>query len=129
MNTSNRFLLVAGLVTAALATAPAFAHHSFAMFDNDRSITIEGTVKEYQWTNPHAWVQVMVKDPSGREVEWSVEAGSPNGLSRQGWSRHSAKAGDHATVVIHPLKDGKAGGSLVSMEINGKKVGRERVGS
>ena len=128
MRATGTILWVASVAAASVA-APAFAHHSFAMFDNDRNITIEGTVKEYQWTNPHAWVQVMVKDASGKEVEWSVEAGSPNGLSRQGWSRHSTKAGDHVSVVVHPLKDGKAGGSLISMEVNGKKVGRERVGS
>ena len=121
-------LSVAALSLALLA-GPAFAHHSFAMFDNNKNMTLEGTVKEFQWTNPHSWVQVMVKDASGKEVEWSVEAGSPNGLSRQGWSRHSAKAGDKISVVVHPLKDGTAGGSLVSMAINGEKVGRERVGS
>ncbi len=129
MKTSQQLLIVAGLASAALAAAPALAHHSFAMFDNDKSITIEGTVKEFQWTNPHIWVQVMVKDASGKEVEWSVEGGSPNGLSRQGWSRRSANAGDKVSVVVHPLKDGNAGGSLISMEINGKKVGRQRVGS
>lgn len=117
-------------VGAALAMAPpALAHHSFAMFNNEKSLTLEGSVKEFQWTNPHSWVQVIVKDPSGKEVEWSIEAGSPNGLSRQGWSRRSAKPGDRAVVVIHPMKDGSNGGSLVSLVINGEKVGRARIGS
>lgn len=117
-------------VGAALAMAPpALAHHSFAMFNNEKSLTLEGSVKEFQWTNPHSWVQVIVKDPSGKEVEWSIEAGSPNGLSRQGWSRRSAKPGDKAVVVIHPMKDGSNGGSLVSLVINGEKVGRARIGS
>lgn len=117
-------------VGAALAMAPpALAHHSFAMFNNEKSLTLEGSVKEFQWTNPHSWVQVIVKDPSGKEIEWSIEAGSPNGLSRQGWSRRSAKPGDKAVVVIHPMKDGSNGGSLVSLVINGEKVGRARIGS
>ena len=127
MRISKTMLVLAGAAT--LAAAPAFAHHSFAMFDNTKDVTLEGTVKEFQWTNPHSWVQLMVKDASGKEVEWSVEAGSPNGLSRQGWTRHAAKPGDKASIVVHPLKDGTAGGSLVSMTVNGEKVGRERVGS
>ena len=124
MKITKTTLAVAALAATALTAAPALAHHSFAMFDNTKNVTLEGTVKEFQWTNPHSWVQLMVKDPSGKEVEWSVEAGSPNGLSRQGWTRHAAKPGDKASIVIHPLKDGTAGGSLVSMTVNGEAVGR-----
>ena len=112
----------AGLV-AAFGASMALAHHSFAMFDNAKSVTIEGTVKEFQWTNPHSWVQLMVKDASGKEVEWSIEGGSPNGLSRQGWKRTAIKAGDKAKVVIHPMKDGGPGGSLVEISVDGVKVG------
>jgi hypothetical protein len=120
----------AAMAVGFLVAAPAFAHHSFAMFDNEKTVTLEGTVKEFQWTNPHSWVQLMVTDPAtGKSVEWSIEAGSPNGLERQGWSRHVAKAGDKAVIEIHPLKNGNPGGSLVSMSINGQKVGRQRVGS
>ena len=120
---------VAALALVAGAAAPALAHHSFAMFDNNKSVTLEGTVKEFQWTNPHSWVQVMVKDASGKDVEWSVEGGSPNGLARQGWKRTSMKAGDKISVVIHPLKDGTAGGSLVSATVNGEKVGSAAPGA
>jgi hypothetical protein len=112
----------AGLVLAFCGSA-ALAHHSFAMFDNTKSMTIEGTVKEFQWTNPHSWVQLMVKDAAGKEVEWSIEGGSPNGLSRQGWKRTAIKAGDKAKVIIHPMKDGAPGGSLVEISIDGVKVG------
>jgi hypothetical protein len=129
MQVSKKVLVLAGVAALALSGGAAYAHHSFAMFDNAKTVTIEGTVKDYQWTNPHSWVQLMVKDASGKDVEWSVEAGSPNGLARQGWSRHSAKPGDKASIDIHPLKDGSAGGSLISMTVNGQKVGRERVGS
>jgi hypothetical protein len=126
----NLKMALAWVPMALVPAVPAFAHHSFAMFDNGKTITIVGTVKDYQWTNPHSWVQLMVKDPAtGASVEWSIEAGSPNGLGRQGWTRHSANPGDAAEITIHPLKDGAPGGSLISMSVNGKKVGRERVGS
>jgi hypothetical protein len=112
----------AAVLTVFAATAS--AHHSFAMFDQAKEVTLDGTLKELQWTNPHIWVQVMAKDPaSGKEVEWSIEGGSPNGLSRRGWSRNMMKAGDKLTVIIHPLKNGDHGGSLTKLTVNGKTVG------
>ena len=109
--------------TAAVCVAgPALAHHSFAMFDSAKTVTLDGTVKEFQWTNPHTWIQIMVKDPSGKEVEWSIEGGSPNGLGRQGWKRTSLKPGDHAVLTIHPLKEGNTGGSLISATVNGQPI-------
>ena len=114
------------LSAIALSTLPfgAFAHHSFAMFDNRQEKTLTGTLKELQWTNPHIWVQVMVKDPvTGKDVEWSVEGGSPNNLARRGWSRNVMKPGDQVVVVIHPLKNGDTGGSLVKVTVNGQTIG------
>jgi hypothetical protein len=110
------------LVPAALAVAliggGASAHHSFAMFDNQKNMTLEGVVREFQWTNPHSWVQLTVKDAAtGKDAEWSIEGGSPNGLARQGWKR------DKAVLVIHPLKDGTNGGSLVTTTVNGQAIG------
>lgn len=81
----------------------------------------EGAAKAFQWTNPHTWVE---KDPSGKEVEWSGEGDSPNGLVHEGWSRQSLKPGDKATIVVHPLKDGTNGGSLVSAKVNGQLIGK-----
>jgi hypothetical protein len=120
--------LFAAVGLAAAVAVPAIAHHSFAMFDNQKDVTLEGIIKEFQWTNPHTWTQVMVKDASGKEVEWSIEGGSPNSLSRSGWKRTSLKPGDKAILVIHPLKDGSPGGSMVSVTINGEKVGGPRPG-
>jgi hypothetical protein len=112
----------AAVLTVFAATAS--AHHSFAMFDQTKEVTLDGTLKELQWTNPHIWVQVIAKDPAtGKDVEWSIEGGSPNGLSRRGWSRNMMKAGDKLTVVIHPLKNGDNGGSLTKLTVNGKTVG------
>jgi hypothetical protein len=121
------------LVLAAMATllieAPAFAHHSFAMFDNTKTVTLDGTIKDFQYTNPHSWIQLLVVDAqTGKDVEWSIEGGALNALAREGWTRHSLKPGDKATIVVHPLKSGAIGGSLVSVSINGAYIGRGPMG-
>lgn len=108
---------------AALGATPALAHHSFSMFDNNKDMTLEGTVKEYQWTNPHVWIQLVVKDADNKDAEWPIEGGSAAILQRQGWSRNSLKPGDRVVVVVHPRKDGFAGGFLVSATVNGQPVG------
>jgi hypothetical protein len=113
---------VLGVLGLALAE-PATAHHAFAMFDTNREVTLEGTVREFQWTNPHTWVQLLVKDSAGREIEWSIEGSSPNNLARFGWTRNSIKSGDRVQAVVHPLKDGSIGGSLVKITVNGQVVG------
>ena len=111
------------LAVGTLAAAPALAHHSLAMFDNQKNTTLEGTVKAFQWINPHSWVVLLVRNPvTRRDEEWSIEGASPNVLARRGWTRASLKAGDKATVVIHPLKDGSNGGSLVSASVKGVAI-------
>jgi hypothetical protein len=118
-----KILSLAG-VAAALFVAPALAHHSFAMFDADKTVEMQGTVKEFQWTNPHSWLQVMVKDASGQEKEWSLEMGSPGGLARSGWRPKTVVPGDKVTVTAHPLKDGSPGGQLLTVVLpNGTKMG------
>jgi hypothetical protein len=105
-------------------SAAAQAHHSFAMFDNEKEQTIEGTVKEFQWTNPHIWVQINVAGTDGKVTEYSIEGGSPNGLRRQGWSKDTMKAGDKIVMKMHPMKDGTPGGSLMTATVNGVVLGR-----
>jgi hypothetical protein len=117
-----RFVGMAAAAAAAGAS-PAVAHHSFALFDAQKSMTLEGQVKEFQWTNPHTWIQLIVVDAAGKEVEWSIEGSSAATMARQGWSRSALKPGDRAIVVIHPLKDGTRGGSLVSATVNGQVIG------
>ncbi|MEO8309326.1 MAG: DUF6152 family protein [Pseudomonadota bacterium] len=97
------------------ASTSAPAHHSFSMFDREHSIVITGVVKEFQWTNPHTWIQVMVSDATGKLTEWSLEGGSPGILGRNGWKRSSLKAGEKITVEIYPLKDGTPGGSFIEI--------------
>ena len=115
---------LAGAIGVALLAKVAWAHHSFATFDQAKEKTLVGTIKEVQWTNPHIWVQVLVKSPAGDTVEWSIEGASPNALSRQGWKRSSLHVGDAVEVVIHPLKDGSNGGSLMRITVNGQTLGR-----
>ena len=119
-----RIRMASALAAVGLATAgPVLAHHAFAMFDTNREVVLNGTVKEFQWTNPHTWVQLLVKDTGGKEVEWSIEGSSPNNLARFGWTRNSLRTGDRVQAVIHPLKDGSIGGSLVKITVNGQVVG------
>ena len=98
--------LVASLVLL-VAALPAFAHHSFqAEYDADKPVTLKGTVTKVEWTNPHARFYVDVKDESGKVTNWNLELASPNGLMRQGWTRHSLKVGDVVTVTGAMAKDG-----------------------
>lgn len=89
------------------------AHHSFAMFDDTKEIVLTGVVKEFQWTNPHTFVQLEVPGPNGTVIEWSIEGSSPNGLARLGWKRTSIKAGDQLAITINPLRTGEHGGNFV----------------
>ena len=115
---------IVGLVAAvALMWAPpTLAHHSFAAFDRTREVTLSGAVREFQWSNPHAWIQVVVVDDKGRQTEWSVECGSPNMMARTGWKRTTLKAGDKIVAVVNPLKDGRPNGSLVRITLPGGSV-------
>ena len=102
----------------ALAAMPALAHHSFAMFDQSKQMTLEGTVHEFQWTNPHAFIELEAK--GGKH--WSIELNSPNNLTRQGWRRTSLKAGEKISVRIAPLRDGHPGGLFLDLRKADGKV-------
>ena len=121
----TRIAPFAALLAAAAASVsfPAFAHHSFAMFDREKEVTLTGTVREFQWTNPHAFIEVDVPGENGSGAEkWSVEMNSPNNLTRQGWKSSMLKAGDKVSVTINPLRDGKKGGLFVSVVLPDGKV-------
>ena len=102
---------------AAVLAQPAFAHHSFAMFDNSRSITIHGKVTQYQWTNPHAYLDIDAEDGKGGTRHYTLEMTSPNMLSRGGWSSRTLKKGDVVTAVLAPLRDGRPGGLLLEVTL------------
>jgi len=117
MNPALRLLAFAGLAAVLLTALPADAHHSFAMFDFTRTVTIRGTVKEFQWTNPHVvlWVNVPGKDPQKPDVWW-LEMTSPGNLTRGGWSRKVLNAGDKVEVDLNPLRNGNLGGALIKVK-------------
>ena len=110
---------LAAVVAAVFGAAPlAVAHHSFAMYEPTKTLTFKCTVKEFQWTNPHTILWVLVQPPgSGAAQEWSLETTSPGVLTRAGWTRHSLKAGDRVSVTLSPLRDGSHGGSLNSVTL------------
>ena len=115
------------LAIAALAMAApiALAHHSASMFDDTKVVELKGTVKELQWANPHIWLQLIVDD-NGTKTEWSIEGGSPNSLSRQGWRATTFTPGEVVTVRLNPMKDGTPAGNFVGArwEADGRTIGR-----
>jgi uncharacterized protein DUF6152 len=113
-----RIPLRLSVVVALIATSSAaFGHHSFAVFDRTKKVTLAGTVKDFQWTNPHTWIQVVVVDDKGNPTEWGIECGSPNMMVRTGWKKTTLKAGDRVTAIVNPLLDGRPNGSLVAITL------------
>ena len=122
----KRFQLGQCLAFMLLAfAAPAAAHHSFAMFDRDRTVTIAGTVKAFQIINPHGWLRVLAPDPGGSQNEWAIELGGPVQVHLMGLTEGAVHAGDKITVQIHPFRDGSYGGQFVSATLpNGQVIGQ-----
>lgn len=118
---ARRFVPV--LALGSLCAANAVAHHSASMFDQQHEVTLTGVVKEFQFTNPHCFIQLFVNDEHG-DSEWSIEMGAPMHLLRSGWKPHTLNPGDKITVVINPLRDGGKGGSYSSgVGADGKPLG------
>ncbi len=115
-------VLALAAAAALVAAAPALAHHSYASFDRTREVRLTGVVKEFQWNNPHAWIQVIVTDEKGRQTEWGLECGSPNMMARTGWKRTTLEPGDKVVAVANPLKDGRPNASLVRITLPDGKV-------
>ena len=114
----------AAALVLAVVPAPALPHHSFAMFDMAKEVTVKGKVKKFQWTNPHAYIQLVSKDASGKEVEWSMEMGAPMYLYARGWRPGSLKAGMDISVTLNPLRNGKPGGVVRDVTAaDGKPIG------
>lgn len=111
-----------GTILAVLATGPTLAHHSAAMFDAAKEVTLEGTVKEFQFTNPHSWIQLNVADAGGKVAEWSLETGGVSRLYKSGIRASTLKPGDKITVVAHPLKNGNTGGEVRTVTTSDGKV-------
>jgi hypothetical protein len=106
------------------------AHHSFSMFDTSRTVELAGTVRGFEWTNPHIWIQIVVQSNGMAEQEWSIEGPSPNRLAREGWKSSTLKPGDKITVTSNPLRDGQPGGSLVRISFpDGRVMGLKAAAS
>jgi hypothetical protein len=107
-----------------LAGQVLLAHHSAAMFDNEKVKELTGTIKEFQWKNPHVWIQMYVQNAAGVREEWSIEGGGPNSLSRQGWRPTTFKPGDAVSIKVNPMKDGSTGGLFIGAKLaDGKTIG------
>lgn len=118
------YAVVLGALAVAFAVQPALAHHSGAGFGKEtREIT--GTVKEFQFTNPHSWIQVYVPDATGKMVEWSVEWGSPNQLGRDGYRPSTFPAGAKVTFKVHPMSNGTPVAGFIAAKMpDGKIIGK-----
>jgi hypothetical protein len=118
MKLTQRFSAGVILAAAMGVAPPAGAHHSFAMYEPTKTLTLKGTVKSFQWTNPHVVVWILVQpEGGGAAQEWSLETTSPGVLTRNGWTRQSLKAGDRVSATFSPLRDGSRGGGLNSVTL------------
>ena len=112
-----------------LCVAPyaALAHHSAAMFDREKVVTLTGVVKDYAYTQPHSWIDLYADDPSGTPVEWGVECGTPPAMRNLGITPSVLKAGDKISIRVHPVKDGRHTGSFIDITLaNGEVRGMAR---
>jgi len=107
-----RAILALAAPILALSPGAALAHHSFAMFDSEKVVTLTGTVKEFRWVNPHSAIFVKVDGSDDPAKLWAVEMTSPSNLTRRGWTRTTLKPGDRISVEINPLRDGQHGGGF-----------------
>ena len=121
--------IVVATVLSALSLGGFFentdAHHAATMFDRERTVELAGTVREFQWTNPHIWIQIQVEQPDGSIEEWSIEGGVPNRLFRAGWRPNSLTPGDEVTIRAFPMRDGGKAGLFIGAQLaDGSTLGR-----
>ena len=120
MKISATVLLLAGAASAALA------HHSPAIFDQDKEVEIAGVVTEFKWANPHSWIHLDVSNEDGTVENWAVEMNPPTYLVRGGWKSNTIKPGDRVTVLIHPLRTDEKAGQYVSITLpDGRVLGEQ----
>jgi hypothetical protein len=116
-----RSLLLPALVAAAVV--PAAAHHSYSMFDMNKTIVLDATVTRFKWQNPHAFIEADVLAGNNRE-RWAIEMTSPNNLAQSGWKRTTLKAGDRVKIHVHPLRSGAKGGAYAGIVLaDGSRMG------
>jgi hypothetical protein len=119
----TRTCLALTLAATLLTAGTALAHHSLTPFDREKTVTLTGTVKELQWTNPHIWIEIVIDDDE--TMSWSIQGSSPQILARSGWRPTFLHAGDQISLGIHPRKDGLLGGYIADEEalvVNGHEL-------
>jgi hypothetical protein len=123
MKKSMKQVFAALSLTALAVPAAVLAHHSYSMFDMQRTIVLEGTVVQFRWSNPHAFIRVNAQ-VNGKAEEWSIEMTSPNNLALEGWTRRTIQQGDKVKLHVHPLRSGAQGGAYAGIELpNGSTLG------
>ena len=110
----RKALSLLSVIGIAAAAGPAEAHHSFALFDISKSVSLEGRVKTFEWSNPHSWIRLEVAGAQNAADEWLIELPSAGQLAREGWNKNYIEVGERLILRVNPLKDGRKGGSLQS---------------
>jgi hypothetical protein len=119
-----KLALMAVLLAPLPAPMPALAHHSYSMFDMNKTVAMQATVVRFKWQNPHAFIEIDATSRTGTE-RWAIEMNSPNNLTQEGWRRTSLKPGDRITLWVHPLRNGARGGSYAGVRLpNGTTLGQ-----
>ena len=118
--TMRRILLLGAAML--LSSGPLMAHHSGAMFDRTKKVTVTGTVVMFQYVQPHSWIDVKVKNPDGTETQWSFEAGAPPQMKMVGLTPEVLHAGDKITITGHPLRDGRPAAAFIELKAPDGKV-------
>ena len=125
MKSIYKILLAVVIFVVLVSVHPAAAHHSGAGFDSTKVVEIKGTIKEFQFKNPHTWIQVLVEDGAGKTTEWSLEWGSPNQLGRMGYRPSSFPPGAKVTVRLNPMRNGAAAGGFIAAKFeDGAVIGK-----
>ena len=112
----TRLALAAVLLAPLPALMPALAHHSYSMFDMDKTVAMQATVVRFKWQNPHAFIEIDADSRGGTE-RWAIEMTSPNNLAQEGWRRTSLKPGDKIRLWIHPLRSGAKGAAYAGVRL------------
>ena len=121
--TKNVCVALLAVGACLLLSVPAVAHHGAASFDNEKVLTLKGTVTEWLWANPHCFLKVNAKDDTGTARTWNLELGNPTDITGAGYRRNTFKPGDEVTVSVTPVKSGAPVGRLRSVELaNGQKL-------
>jgi hypothetical protein len=122
MNAAARVAVMLGAYALSGAAA---AHHSFAIYDQNNPQSVTGVVEEFRWNNPHSWLFVTATNADGSKTRWEIEHGPPNMLSRQGWTRTTLKPGDHITVEVYPMPDGRPIGRFIDFKFTDEALRRD----